>query len=214
MYISGSATIGKQYLLASGGQDTELHLWVVEIGSQVLGGDTTPAITLHHTLCGHCAPIMSVRFSASGLLLASASGDKTVRLWDPVSFVSFSKCIKNTNMVQLCFIQKSIVYVYLWCLSIYNWWNKFSHHNFQNQYPIIHSYNFYNLIHPVFSKSPVINKISFILLPEAFSYSPSCRQPFCSVLLFSVHLSQSSNGAGTFLYVAACFAVAYNGNYI
>ncbi|XP_050711432.1 WD repeat, SAM and U-box domain-containing protein 1-like isoform X3 [Eriocheir sinensis] len=97
-----SGTIGKQYLLASGGQDTELHLWVVEIGSQVLGGDTTPSITLHHTLCGHCAPIMSVRFSASGLLLASASGDKTVRLWDPMKQVPLGVLEGHKRYVTSC----------------------------------------------------------------------------------------------------------------
>ncbi|KAK8406697.1 hypothetical protein O3P69_007344 [Scylla paramamosain] len=97
-----TGTLGKQYLLASGGQDTELHLWVVEIGSQVLGGDSTPSITLHHSLQGHCAPIMSVRFSANGSFLASASGDKTVRLWDPIKQIPLGVLEGHKRYVTSC----------------------------------------------------------------------------------------------------------------
>ncbi|XP_042215697.1 WD repeat, SAM and U-box domain-containing protein 1-like isoform X2 [Homarus americanus] len=96
------SALGKQYLLASGGQDTELHLWVVEIESQILGGDNTPIIALHHSLCGHSAPIMSVRFNANGLILASASGDKTVRLWDTIKLTPLAVLEGHKRYVTSC----------------------------------------------------------------------------------------------------------------
>ena len=45
------------------------------------------SVSIHCTLKGHKAPIMMLRYNCSGTMIASASGDKTVRLWDTVKLV-------------------------------------------------------------------------------------------------------------------------------
>jgi hypothetical protein len=58
--------------LASGGMDRTVRCW------GMLGGER------RRTLLGHKGPVTGVAFSAQGLL-ASASADQTVRLWEPVA---------------------------------------------------------------------------------------------------------------------------------
>lgn len=92
MFADASVS-GSRYLLASGGQDTDLHIWTVTVGEvgnslsrgKRLGRAEPASLKLHHTLFGHRAPIMMVKFDPTGVYLVSASGDKTVRLWDMVS---------------------------------------------------------------------------------------------------------------------------------
>lgn len=65
-------------LLATGGRDNMVRLWNVD--QLIREGRADPSRALA-TLTGHERPVLSVAFNATGTLLATASGDNTVRLW-------------------------------------------------------------------------------------------------------------------------------------
>ncbi|GAB4331126.1 MAG: hypothetical protein Kow00117_16380 [Phototrophicales bacterium] len=65
-------------LLATGGRDHVIRLWSVH---RLLADEQATKRDALITLVGHEKPIMSLAFNPAGTLLASASGDNTVRLW-------------------------------------------------------------------------------------------------------------------------------------
>ncbi|CAG7835245.1 unnamed protein product [Allacma fusca] len=80
--VSSDGGFGKLCLMATSGQDHSVKLWNVTLG---LDYDIEPLRVLQ----GHSASVMCVRISTTAGLIASASGDKTVRLWD-----LSGKCVK------------------------------------------------------------------------------------------------------------------------
>ena len=71
-----AVTFSPQARLATGGLDATVRLWDIATGKPV-GAPLT----------GHTGPVRAVAFSADARLLATASDDKTVRLWEPALYV-------------------------------------------------------------------------------------------------------------------------------
>ncbi|BDI15802.1 hypothetical protein ANSO36C_16040 [Nostoc cf. commune SO-36] len=88
--VYGIAHSWQQNLLASGHEDQTIKLWDVNLNApQRLKADLQPFRVLH----GHKNRIFSVAFSANGESLASASADRTIKLWSPHT----GQCLKTLH---------------------------------------------------------------------------------------------------------------------
>jgi WD40 repeat protein len=88
--VYGIAHSWQQNLLASGHEDQTIKLWDVNLNApQSLKVDLQPFRVLH----GHSNRIFSVTFSPNGQFLASASADRTIKLWNPHT----GQCLKTLH---------------------------------------------------------------------------------------------------------------------
>ncbi|MEH1940985.1 MAG: NB-ARC domain-containing protein [Nostoc sp.] len=86
----GIAHSWQHNLLASGHEDQTIKLWDVNFNApQNLKVDLQPFRVLH----GHSNRIFSVAFSSNGQFLASASADRTIKLWNPHT----GQCLKTLH---------------------------------------------------------------------------------------------------------------------
>ncbi|XP_076332510.1 WD repeat, SAM and U-box domain-containing protein 1-like isoform X2 [Tachypleus tridentatus] len=92
---AGSDSLCNIYVVATCGNDDLVKLWHVRTGMHC-------SITHSMKLEGHSANVMCCQFSVDGNLLASASGDKTVMLWEPVSGNLIQKLEKHSRYVTCC----------------------------------------------------------------------------------------------------------------
>src|SRR5438067_2111633 len=64
-----------------------------------IGGSPVPGLTLRHVLRGHTKSIGRIAWSPDGQRLASASNDKTIRLWETASGKHLQTLERHTGEV-------------------------------------------------------------------------------------------------------------------
>lgn len=85
-------------MLATGSQDKTVKVFQVEFTAGKKGGKSAGAVNQVGTCKGHKRGVWSVKFSKTDKVLATASGDKTVRVW---SLDDFS-CLKVRARIPPC----------------------------------------------------------------------------------------------------------------
>ena len=91
------STLGES-LRESGITDTETTVTVVYIPQALFRVSAVTRCTSE--LPGHEAPVLSLQFSPDGTIVASGSGDHTLRLWDMYTSTPISVCKGHTGNVQ------------------------------------------------------------------------------------------------------------------
>ena len=78
--------------LATGGNDSLVNIWMIE----------SKQLTRRKQLAGHGGPVMCVRYASDGRLMASASGDKSARIWDSRSYRCLAILDQHHRYVSSC----------------------------------------------------------------------------------------------------------------
>jgi WD40 repeat protein len=99
-YVTSVAFSPDGKLLASGSWDGTVILWNVATGEVVPSWEVAYINEkVVHPRSGHTDAVFSVAFSPDGTLLASASADKTVKLWDVTTGEVVRTLANHTNTV-------------------------------------------------------------------------------------------------------------------
>ncbi|SCZ89796.1 BZ3500_MvSof-1268-A1-R1_Chr9g10598 [Microbotryum saponariae] len=86
-------------LLVSGSQDRTAKLFSITYTAKIKSSPPTAALSLLGTLKGHKRGVWSVKFSPVDQCVATASGDRTIRLWSLADFTCVKTFEGHTNSV-------------------------------------------------------------------------------------------------------------------
>ena len=86
---------GNYSILVTGGNDSLLKVW--KLWNK---GKKTAQMENMKNLTGHGGNIMSVKYSKSGRIFVSTSGDKTLRIWHSSNLVCL-RVIEGTHLLEI-----------------------------------------------------------------------------------------------------------------
>ena len=96
-------------MLATGSQDRTAKIFTLSFTPRSSTSSASARLTTLATLKGHKRGIWACRFSPTDLALATASGDKSIRLWSLRDFSSVKLFQGHTNSVlKLCFLSSGM----------------------------------------------------------------------------------------------------------